>query len=114
MATLHKRRATASLVCSLLVTMSAPAQAAGEGLEERRMQAQTLYDQGLELESDDPRAALDAFRTSYEIDANFRALYKIGRVCLKLGDKGCAARSFEQYLNEGRGHISRSGWRDTR
>ena len=38
---------------------------------------------------------------AYEIQANFRVLYNIGRACLKVADKECAARSFEQYLKDG-------------
>lgn len=99
------RRLTALVVISSLAAMSTPAFAAGDEPDERRMQAQVLYDQGLKLEGSDPKAALVALRSSYEIQANFRVLYNIGKVCLKLGDKECAARSFEQYLKDGGAEI---------
>ena len=99
--TSNVRRLTALLVFSSLVAMSTAASAAGDESDERRMQAQTLYDQGVKLEGSDPKAALVALRSSYEIHANFRVLYNIARVCQKLGDKECASRSFEQYLKDG-------------
>ncbi len=97
----NMRRLSAILAVSSLVAMSTPASAAGDEVDERRMQAQTLYDQGLRLEGSDPKAALTALRSSYEIYANFRVLYNIARVCVKLGDKECATRSFDQYLKDG-------------
>lgn len=99
------RRLTALVVMSSLAAMSTPAFAAGDEPDERRMQAQVLYDQGMKLESSDPKAALVALRSSYEIHANYRVLHNIGRVCLKLGDKECAARSYEQYLKDGGAEI---------
>lgn len=95
------RRSAAIFVLSAMSAISTPAFGAGDEIDERRMQAQVLYDQGMKLESSDPKAALRAFRSSYEIHANFRALYNIGRICSRLGDKECAARSFEQYLKDG-------------
>ena len=99
------RRLMALLVISSLVAMSRPAFAAEDESDERRMQAQSLYDQGVKLEGTDPKAALVALRSSYEIQANFRVLYNIGRLCAKVGDRECAARSFEQYLKDGGAEI---------
>jgi hypothetical protein len=109
----HVRRLTAHLVLASLTAVSGPAMAAGEpataagedASDERRMQAQSLYDQGLKLETSDPKAALGAFRSSYEIQANFRVLYNIARACSKLGDSACATRSYEQYLKDGGNEI---------
>ena len=95
------RRVTALLGVSSVVAFAAPAFAADDESDERRMQAQSLYDQGMKLEGTDPKAALVALRSSYEIQANYRVLHNIARVCQKLGDKECAVRSFGQYLKEG-------------
>ncbi|MBX3205336.1 MAG: PEGA domain-containing protein [Labilithrix sp.] len=99
------RRLTVMLVFSSLAATSVPAWAAGDEFDERRMQAQALYDQGVKLETSDPKAALGALRSSYEIHSNFRVLYNIARVCARLGDKDCATRSFEQYLKDGGAEI---------
>jgi hypothetical protein len=79
----------------------------GDGADdERKMQAQALFDQGQKLADSDPKGALAAFRLAYDIRPDFRVQYNIGRLCVRLKDSACAKTAFELYLKEGGDQIS--------
>jgi hypothetical protein len=96
-----KLRSVAAWLAGALLLVASPNLAMADDSDERRLQAEELFEQGLKLESTDPKAALVAFRASYAIQSNYRVLYNIGRACLRVGEKDCAALSLDQYLNEG-------------
>jgi hypothetical protein len=72
-----------------------------EAGEERRMQAQALFDDGQRVAETDPKSALGAFRAAYDTQPDYHVLYNIGRLCVRLSDTLGASRAFEQYLREG-------------
>lgn len=101
----QKRLVVASAATALFV-VSLPAFAGPEdSADERRMQGQTLFEQGVKLAESNPKGALAAFRLAHEIRPDFNAHYNIGRICVRLKDDACARTAFEQYLKEGGGDI---------
>ena len=92
-------------IVTALTTMSITASAGPEESDERRMQAQSLFDQGQKLADSDPKGALAAFRLSYDIRPDFHALYNIARICVRLNDHPCARQAYEQYLKDGGNEI---------
>ncbi|MBK6691184.1 MAG: PEGA domain-containing protein [Myxococcales bacterium] len=64
--------------------------------------ASAHFERGVRLfEEGDPKLALVEFRRSYEAVPDFRTLYNIGQVELKLGAFAAARRTLERYLAEG-------------
>jgi hypothetical protein len=73
----------------------------GGSSDERRMMAQSLLEQGLKSAESDPKGALGALRSSYEVDADYHVLYHVGRVCVRVKDASCALSAYERYLKDG-------------
>jgi hypothetical protein len=101
-----KVRRVAAWLAGASLFVASPTLAMADDSDERGLQAEELFEQGLKLEATDPKAALAAFRASYGIQPHYRVLYNIGRACLRLGDKDCAALSLDQYLKDGGNGIS--------
>lgn len=95
--------ALATFLVSAGTALAAPAD---DSADERKMQAQALFDQGQKLAESDPKGALAAFRLAYEIRPDYRVQYNIARLCVRLKDNACAKAAFEQYLKEGGDQIS--------
>lgn len=71
-------------------------------------QASERFERGVELyQAGDVRAANIEFKRAYEIDPNYRLLFNIAQASAELKDYVTAHRYFEQYLQEGKGRISR-------
>jgi hypothetical protein len=69
--------------------------------DERRMQAQTLFEEGTKKADTNPRAALVAFRAAFDVQPDFHVLYNIGYLYLRVADAQNAIRAYERYLRDG-------------
>jgi hypothetical protein len=98
---LHFYGSFALLSSFVLTSAVARGQTPSSNDDERKMQAQSLIDHAQKVVDSDPKGALAALRASYDVQPDYRVLYNVGLVCVRLADTQCATKSFEQYLKEG-------------
>lgn len=100
-------RATALAVFLVAAAASAPAQAQEPPSKAAVEEAKRRFQRGRELyEDNDFQAALVEIRRAYELAPTYRLLYDLGLVYSQLQDYPNALRSFQRFLQDGKGEVS--------